>query len=67
MFTVFTLATVACADTIHVCSGESIQIAIDGPVGGEEVTVHPGTYVERIDLLGRRQKWALPALRVPAR
>lgn len=47
-------AATARADTIHVYSTDSIQTAIDNAaVSGDEIIVHPGTYVERLDLLGK--------------
>ena len=46
-------ANAAFAGEIHVYEGESIQAAIDDASAGDEIIVHPGTYYECIDFLGR--------------
>ena len=38
---------------IHVYPGQSIQSAIDTAFDGQEIIVHPGTYIENINLSGR--------------
>ena len=44
----------ALADTIHVPDDyPTIQAAINAAVDGDEIIVHPGTYLEQIDFLGR--------------
>jgi parallel beta-helix repeat protein/predicted outer membrane repeat protein len=48
-----TTATGASAYEIHVYQGQSIQAAIDWVTEGDEIIVHPGTYYEAIDLLGK--------------
>ena len=47
------LWSVCPAGTIHVYSGDSIQTAINGATSGDEIIVHPGTYVENIDIGGK--------------
>ncbi len=44
---------IAVADEIHVYEGESIQAVIDASSDGDEIIVHPGTYNEAIDFLGK--------------
>ncbi len=41
------------ADEIHVYEGESIQAAIDTSSDGDEIIIHPGTYDEGINVLGK--------------
>jgi len=46
-------ANLVSAATIHVYSGGSIQNAINNSSNGDEILVHPGTYYEAINLLGK--------------
>jgi hypothetical protein len=47
------ICATAAADTIEVSAGESIQAAIAGAGDGDVVLVGPGTYHEKLDLLGK--------------
>ncbi len=47
------LNTAVLADEIHVYEGESIQAVIDASSDGDEIIVHPGTYYEAIDFVGK--------------
>ncbi|UCD73890.1 MAG: right-handed parallel beta-helix repeat-containing protein [Phycisphaerales bacterium] len=46
-------ATSAFAEVYHVYEGESIRDVIDIAVDGDEIIVHPGTYVEHIEFWGK--------------
>jgi parallel beta-helix repeat protein/predicted outer membrane repeat protein len=47
------LASAVQADIVFVYPGESIQAAISICADGDEIIVHPGTYVQTIDFLGK--------------
>ncbi|MHC4082180.1 MAG: hypothetical protein ACYSU2_12770 [Planctomycetota bacterium] len=47
------LASAARAEIVHVYPGNSIQNTINVCVDGDEIIVHPGTYVETINFWGK--------------